>query len=67
MQAPNRIAELRAAAGLTQEQIAARVGRSPSAVARWESHINGIPDGLKPKVAAVLGVSVGHLMCWEDS
>lgn len=67
MQAPNRIAELRAAGDLTQEQIAERVGRSASAVARWEAHINGIPDSLKPRIAAVFGVSVGYLMCWEDS
>ena len=52
--------KLRKSKGLTQEQVAERLGVSPQAVSKWEN--GSYPDGdLIPKVARLYGVSVSYL------
>lgn len=67
MHVPNRLAEFRATAGLTQRQIAERLDRDPSTVYRWETGEHRIPDELKAPLARMLGVTVGDLMCWTEA
>lgn len=67
MNVPNRLADLRLAAGLTCAQIAERVERDPSTVYRWEIGEHRIPDDVKPQLARMLGVTVGDLMCWTEA
>jgi transcriptional regulator with XRE-family HTH domain len=57
-----RLTELRQAAGLTQTQLAERIGVHPSNVGFWE--LSGTPPRgeVLPKMAAVLGVSVDALL-----
>lgn len=69
MQVANRLSVLRIAQRLTQAQVAKTLGVDPSTVYRWEMREVGIPDTRKVELAALFGVSVGHLMCWphEDN
>jgi transcriptional regulator with XRE-family HTH domain len=57
-----RLAELREATGLTQVQLAGRVGVHPSNIGFWE--LSGTPPRgeVLPKLAEVLGVSVDVLL-----
>ena len=57
-----RLTELCQAAGLTQTQLAERIGVHPSNVGFWE--LSGTPPRgeVLPKMAAVLGVSVDALL-----
>ena len=55
------IKELREARGLTQEELAAKCGRTKSAVAKWESDKASPPAKLLPTVAEALGVTLGEL------
>ena len=57
-----RIRIARLARGLTQADLAAGVGVSRSAVAQWETERSGQVRGNLSRIAAVLGVSVGHLL-----
>ena len=64
----NRLAELRSERRLSQSQLAEALGpQAPdaSAISRWETQANGIPDGRKQQLAEFFGVSVGYLMAWE--
>lgn len=61
-QAGMRIREARRAAGLTQEDLARSVGVSRSAVAQWETGRSGQVGGNLARIAAVLRVSVEHLL-----
>lgn len=57
-----RIQTLRKQQGLTQEQLAERVGVSPQAVSKWETD-NSCPDiSILPQLASVLGVSTDELL-----
>lgn len=57
-----RIAALRKRAGLTQEQLAERVGVSPQAVSKWEND-QSCPDiSLIPELAEIFGVSCDELL-----
>lgn len=63
---PNRLAELRTAAGLKLYDLAYRYRIDPSTVWRWEMSLVAIPDDLKPIIAKDLGVTVAYLMCdWD--
>lgn len=56
-----RIHALRKARGMTQEDLAGRLGVTPQAVSKWENE-NSYPDiALLPTIAGILGVDIGHL------
>jgi transcriptional regulator with XRE-family HTH domain len=57
-----RIRDARRARGLTQLELATAVGVSRSAVAQWETARAGQVRGNLSRIAACLGVGVGHLM-----
>lgn len=60
-----RIASLRKKAGLTQEELAEKLGISPQAVSKWENDIS-CPDIMSiPNVAKILGVSTDTLLSGE--
>ena len=57
-----RIQMLRKQQGMTQEQLAERVGVSPQAVSKWEND-NSCPDiSILPVLASVLGVTTDMLL-----
>jgi putative transcriptional regulator len=58
---PQRIRSLRTAANLTLESVAEAVGVDRSAVAHWEAGRNKPRADVLPRLARVLGVSVGVL------
>ena len=61
------IAELRKAAGLTQEALAGKLGLSYQAVSKWEN-AQSCPDVLLlPKLAEIFGVSIDALFGLEKS
>lgn len=62
-----RIRAARLARGMTQADLAADVGVSRSAVAQWETERSGQVRGNLSKIAAVLGVSVAHLLQGHNS
>ena len=56
-----KIKQLRLLAGMTQEQLAAKVGVSPQSVSKWETAVT-MPDiTLLPILAGELGVSIDDL------
>ncbi len=61
-----RIREARRALGLTQDELARRVGVSRSAIAQWETDRTGQVRANLARVAAVLGVSIGYLITGES-
>ena len=62
----NRIAELRKAKGMTQEQLAAALGISAPAVSKWETG-SSYPDiTLLCPLARVLGTDVDTLLAYEE-
>ncbi len=58
----NRLRHLRGAMGLTQRDLAAKVGVEPGTVRRWEVGQEPIPFKARGRLADVFGVSVDHLM-----
>ncbi len=48
--------------GLTQEQLAERLGVSPQAVSKWENNLSCPDISLLPELAEVLGISVDELL-----
>ena len=61
-----RIREARRALGLTQDELARRVGVSRSAIAQWETDRTGQVRANLARVSAVLGVSIGYLITGES-
>lgn len=61
-----RIRESRRRLGLTQEELARRIGVSRSAIAQWETDRTGQVRANLARVAAVLGVSIGYLLTGES-
>ena len=57
-----RIAMLRKEKGLTQEQLAEKVGVSAQAVSKWENDVSCPDITLLPLLADILGVSVDELL-----
>ena len=57
-----RISTLRKRAGLTQEQLADRLGVTPQAVSKWENDISCPDTAILPELAKVLGVSCDVLL-----
>ena len=64
--AATRIREARRSLGLTQDELARRVGVSRSAIAQWETDRTGQVRANLARVAAVLGVSIGYLITGES-
>ena len=60
-----RIRAARLKRGMTQADLAAAVGVSRSAVAQWETERAGQVRGNIARIAAVLGISAGHLVGGE--
>ena len=61
MELGNKIKRLRYKSGLTQEQLAERVGVSPQSVSKWENAVS-MPDiSLLPALAEAFGVSIDEL------
>src|SRR5262245_48436280 len=56
-----RLKKARKAAGLTQEELAYRVGVDRSTVGRWEAGENEPQPWLRRKIAQHLGVTPAHL------
>jgi len=61
-----RIREARRGLGLTQDELARRIGVSRSAIAQWETDRTGQVRANLARVAAVLGVSIGYLITGES-
>ena len=60
------IAEARKQAGLTQEELAARVGyKTKSAINKIELGVRDLPQKKIAAFAQALGVTPGHLMGWD--
>ena len=61
MEIGNKIKQLRSKAGLTQEQLAVKLGISPQSVSKWETAVT-MPDiTLLPALAGELGVTIDEL------
>ncbi len=58
----NRIAELRKAAGLTQEQLASKLSISAQAVSKWETGASFPDISILPELCAILGVTTDELL-----
>lgn len=63
---PNRLRELREAAGLKPYDIAAQLRVDQSTVYRWENGLSPIPDGAKLDLAERYGVTASYLMGWPE-
>ena len=62
-----RMKERRKALGYSVEDIAARLGKSPATVYRYESgDIEKLPGDLLAPLADILNTSPAYLMGWED-
>lgn len=62
-----RIARRRKDLGLTQDELAKKMGyKSKAAISKIETNVNDITQSTVVKFAAVLDTSVGYLMGWED-
>lgn len=62
-----RIAALRKGKGMTQEELAERLGVSPQAVSKWENG-QSCPDiSLLPKLASIFGVTTDLLLTGEKA
>lgn len=62
-----RLRQKRQEKGLAAEDLAARVGRSVSAVRNQENGTNGIPAPLARKYAAALGTTAGWILYGDDT
>ncbi len=65
VQVSHRLTEQRLAAGLTQAQLAERIGVHETTVYRWEVGAVDMPQRRMRDLAALFGVTVGYLMGWE--
>ncbi len=61
-----RIRAVRRERGLTQDELADKVGVSRSAVAQWETGRTGQVTGNLSRIAGVLEVNVEYLMYGDD-
>ena len=61
-----RLKSLRMRCGLTQEHLAAQLGVTAQAIARWESGKNPIPTKHLRALATLLGTSVTELVVRQD-
>lgn len=59
----NRIHKFRKAKGLTQEELAAKLGISSQAVSKWETDASCPDISLLPRLCNLLGVTADELLC----
>lgn len=57
-----RIMQLRKASGMTQEQLAEKLGVSPQAVSKWENDVSCPDISTIPLIASIFGVSTDELL-----
>ena len=58
MKIGDKIRQMRKSAGLTQEQLATKLGVSAQSVSKWENEIS-MPDiSLLPDIAEAFGISI---------
>ena len=63
----NKILAMRKQLGLTQEELAKRMGyKSKSTINKIELGINDIPQSKIVQFASVLGTTPAHLMGWDE-
>ena len=62
-----RIAAYRKEKGLTQEELAERVGVSPQAVSKWENDVSCPDIMMIPKLAKLFDISSDTLLTGEDA
>lgn len=62
-----RIAEMRRQKGLTQDELAEKLGVSGQAVSKWENDLSCPDIMLLHPLSKLLGVSVDHLLAGEDA
>ena len=63
----NRIAEKRRAKGMTQDELAEKLGISAQAVSKWENDVSCPDISLLPPLAALLGCTVDALLTGEQA
>ena len=63
----NRLKELRKEKRLTQEELAREIGISKITVLRWENGERQIKLDKAQKLADFFGVSIAHLLCYDDN
>ena len=61
-----RIMTLRKAAGMTQEQLAEKLGVTPQAVSKWENEVSCPDISLLPRIAEIFEVSTDSLLGRAD-
>ncbi len=67
MPSSNRIAALRAAAGVSKAALARELSVDASTLYRWERGKVGIPDEQKVALALRFGVTVDEMMGWATA
>ena len=65
MSFPKRLKKARSALGLTQEQLGFELDVTKSTISAWENGRDAPGFRLLPKLKAVLGVSLDHLICGD--
>ncbi len=63
----NNIYGRRKAMGMTQDDLAAKLGVSPQAVSKWENNLSCPDISLLPEISKIFGVSVDELLKVEPS
>ena len=63
----NRISKFRKAKGLTQEELAGKLGVSSQAVSKWETDTSCPDISLLPQLCRVLGITADELLTGESS
>ncbi len=58
----NNISERRKAMGLTQEELATKLGVSPQAVSKWENNLSCPDISLLPDISKLFNISVDELL-----
>lgn len=62
-----RIAQMRRQKGMTQEELAEKLGLSSQAVSKWENDVSCPDISLLPQLARLLGCTVDELLTGESS
>ena len=61
----NRISKYRKEKGMTQEELAAKLGVSSQAVSKWENDASCPDISLLPRLCRILGISTDELLTGE--
>jgi DNA-binding transcriptional regulator YiaG len=63
---PNRIKELRERDGISKCELGVLLNVGEATIMRYEAYGSHIPDVYKAILADRFGVSIAHLMCWDE-